>query len=183
MPSWRNPPSAWPTPPGSRPYRRYGPDSFYCRSHIQALIPEVSAARLFPDAWLDYATAVQRPPTPPNHPVHRTRRIAIDLSEGVGRDSTAILVRDDHGILDLVARNSLSLADAADEVAKLARIYSVPSERISYDGLGIGRDFPNHLIRVGLPGCIGYAGSGRPRDKTAVHQPPHRGGLEGYTTG
>ena len=148
-------------------YRRYGRDSLWCRSHIDALIPELSADRLIPDAWLDYATSFQRPALPKTHPVHKTRRIAVDLGEGVGRDSTAILVRDDHGLIDLVSGSSLGLSDAATEVARLARRWEIPDERISYDRLGIGRDFRNHLIRNGLKDCIGYAGSGRPQDSRA----------------
>ena len=79
-------------------------------------------------------------------------------------------MRDDHGILvgSVSSCGPPSLAQAADEVAKLARIYSVPCGRISYDRLGIGRDFGRDLIRVGLPGCIGYAGNGRPRDEVQV---------------
>ncbi len=146
-------------------YRRYGGEhSFWCNSHIHAIIPTESAQRLLPDAWLDYATEVQRPNLPPAHPVHRTRRIAIDLSEGVGRDDTCILVRDDYGILDCDARNSLSLADAAEATARLALRWSVPPERISYDGLGVGRDFPNHLAKHGIRGCIRYVGGGQPRE-------------------
>ena len=144
-------------------YRDYGGEhSFWCNSHIHAIVPTVSAQRLIPDAWLDYATSVQRQSQPPNHPVHRTRRIAVDLSEGVGRDDTAILVRDSNGILDCDARNSLSLADAAEATARLATRYGIPAERISYDGLGIGRDFPKHLAKCGLTGCIRYVGGGTP---------------------
>jgi len=146
-------------------YRDYGGEhSFWCNSHIHALIPAVSAQRLIPDAWLDYATSVQRQNQPPNHPVHRTRRIAVDLSEGVGRDDTCILVRDSHGIIDCDARNSLHLADAAEATANLATRWGVPAERISYDGLGIGRDFPKYLARVGLTGCIRYVGGGEPAE-------------------
>jgi hypothetical protein len=146
-------------------YRTYGGEhSFWCNSHVHAIIPTVSAQRLIPDAWLDYATSIQRQNQPPNHPVHRTRRIAVDLSEGVGRDDTAILVRDSHGILDCDARNSLSLADAAAATANLAARWAVPAERISYDGLGIGRDFPRHLAKVGLTGCIRYVGGGEPAE-------------------
>jgi phage terminase large subunit len=148
-------------------YRRYGRDSLWVRSHIDAVIPSLSSDQLIPTAWLDYATAAGRPPLPANHPVHRTRRISVDLGEGVGRDSTAILVRDDLGILDLNAGNSLCLADAAEEVARLARIYNVDAARISYDKLGIGRDFRNHLARRGLGDAVGYAGSGRPQDPKA----------------
>ena len=68
-----------------RPLRRYGRTASTASPHRRH-IPELSAERLFPDAWLDYATKIQRPNLPPNHPVHRTRRIAIDLGEGVGRD-------------------------------------------------------------------------------------------------
>jgi hypothetical protein len=144
--------------------RRYGRDSLYCRSHIDALIPELSADVLIPPDWLDRATSVQRPALPPTSPVHTTRRISVDLGEGVGRDSTAILVRDELGIIDFIAGNSLCLADAAEEVARLARVWAVPTERISYDGVGIGRDFANHLVRRGLKDCVRYAGAGRPRE-------------------
>ncbi len=144
-------------------YRDYGGEhSFWCNSHIHALIPTVSAQRLIPDAWLDYATSIQRQNQPPNHPVHCTRRIAVDLSEGVGRDDTCILVRDSHGILDVDARNSLSLADAAEATARLAARYRIPADRISYDGLGIGRDFPKYLAKHGLTGCVRYVGGGQP---------------------
>lgn len=146
-------------------YRAYGGEhSFWCNSHIHALVPTVSAQRLIPDSWLDYATAIQRQNQAPNHPVHRTRRIAVDLSEGVGRDDTCILVRDSHGIIDCDARNSLSLVDAAEATARIAGRYGIPADRISYDGLGIGRDFPKHLAKVGLAGCIRYVGGGQPEE-------------------
>ncbi len=146
-------------------YRRYGGEhSLWCNSHIHAIIPTESAQRLIPDTWLDYATSVQRPNLPPNHPIHKTRRIAIDLSEGVGRDDTCILVRDDYGILEVDTRNSLSLADAAEATARLSLCWSVPPERISYDGLGVGRDFPQHLAKHGLRGCIRYVGGGQPQE-------------------
>ncbi|MGO9918308.1 MAG: hypothetical protein ACLQIB_26880 [Isosphaeraceae bacterium] len=145
-------------------YRRYGRDSLWVRSHIRAEIPEVSAAALIDPAWLDLATTIGRPSLPPNHPVHRSRRIAVDLGEGVGRDDTAILVRDSDGILDLVAGSALSLASAAEEVARLARAWAVDVSRISYDGIGIGRTFHNYLAKVGLKDAIRYAGAGRPRE-------------------
>ncbi len=148
-------------------YRRYGRDSRWVRSHIRAELPDLSSDQVIPESWLDYATAVQRPNLPPTHPIHRTRRIAIDLGEGVGRDSTSILVRDADGIIDLIAGNSLCLADAAEETARLARVHAVDASRISYDKLGIGRDFRNHLVRRGFGDAIGYAGSGKPQDRKA----------------
>ena len=143
-------------------YRDYGGEhSFWCNSHIHAIIPTVSAAAAHPRRLARLRDRGPAPNQPPNHPVHRTRRIAVDLSEGVGRDDTCILVRDSHGILDCDARNTLSLADAAEATARLAAL-GIPAERISYDGLGIGRDFPKHLAKVGLTGCIRYVGGGQP---------------------
>ena len=148
-------------------YRRYGRDSLWVRSDIRAELPDLSSDQLIPESWLDYATAVQRPNLPPTHPIHRTRRIVIDLTEGVGRDSTSILVRDAYGIIDLIAGNSLCLADAAEETARLARVHAVDASHISYDKLGVGRDFRNHLVRRGLGDAAGYAGSGKPQDRKA----------------
>ena len=134
------------------------------RSHILAEIPDLSSDRLLPEAWLDYATAVQRSNLPPGRPVHRTRRNAVDLGEGVGRDDTATLVKDANAIIDLVSGNSLLLSDAAAKVARLSRIWAVPAERISYDGVGIGRDFANYLVKHGLRDCVRYVVAGRPRE-------------------
>ena len=164
--------------------RRYGKDSLYCRCHIDAIIPEISAERLFPDPWLDHACLVQRPALPRNHPVHRTRRIAVDLGEGVGRDETCILVRDSLGLLDCDARNYVSLADAAQSVASLAARYAIPVERISFDGLGIGRDFPNYLARHGLADAVRYTGSGKPRNPgdSLTCEPKQPGTLTTHST-
>ena len=134
------------------------------RSHILAEIPDLSSDQLIPEAWLDYATAVQRPNLPPGHPVHRTRRNAVDLGEGVGQDDIAILVKDANAIIDFVSGNSLLLSDAAAKVARLSRIWAVPAERISYDGVGIGRDFANYLVKHGLRDCVRYVVAGRPRE-------------------
>lgn len=147
--------------------RRYGKDSLWYRSHILAIIPDVSADALLPGAWLDYAAAVERPAYPPTHPVHRSRRIAADLGEGVGRDSTCILVRDNYGILELIAGNALGLAEAAAEIARLSAKWNVSHGRISYDRLGVGRDLRNHLSRHGITEAVGFAGSGRPQDARA----------------
>lgn len=145
--------------------RRYGKNSLWVRSHIDALIPEVSAEGLLPEAWLDWAAS--RPPNPSlslpaNHPIHATRRIACDLGEGVGRDSSAIVARDDWGVLEVVCGSALGLEEAAEAIARLARKWSVPQERISFDAAGIGRDMPLRLKRRGIV-AVPYAGAGRPR--------------------
>ena len=136
-----------------------GQRALYCQVHIFAKRPAISAAQLIDPTWLDWATQYHRPGAPPNHAIHKTRRLAIDLGEGVGRDCTALLVRDDWGILDITAGNALGLSEAAHEAARLQRKWNIPDHRISYDAAGIGRDFKNHLIRVGLPGALPYFGS------------------------
>jgi hypothetical protein len=144
--------------------RRYGRDSLWYRSHVLAELPTEDADNLIPIPWLDRAGAIERPPVRPFDAINATRRIACDLGEGVGRDSTAILVRDDHGLLAWVAGNALGLAEAAAEIAGLARKWAVAHNRISFDRLGVGRDLPHHLIRHGIREAVGYAGSSRPQD-------------------
>ncbi len=145
--------------------RRYGVDSLWYRSHVKAEIPAQSSDRLISTAWLDWASAAVRPPLRPFDPVHASRRISVDLGEGVGRDCTCIIVRDDLGILECNAGNALGLAEAAAEVARLARKWNVEHKRISYDRVGVGRDFRNHLARHGITEAVGYAGAGSAREK------------------
>jgi hypothetical protein len=145
-------------------YRRYGRDSLWVRSHIEGRIPETAADILIPESWLDYAAAQTRPKLPPNHPVHATRRLAVDLGEGVGRDSTAVVVRDTLGILEAVVSSALGLAEAAALMATLGRKWDIPAARMSYDKLGIGKGMPNQLARYHLQDAIGYAGEGSPQD-------------------
>lgn len=144
-------------------YRHYGRESLWVRSHIDAEIPTVGAESLLPEAWLDWCAAQQRPDLPPGHPVHLTRRIAVDLGEGVGRDSSCVLVRDDLGILEVVFGAALGLPEAAEIVWRLKRKWNVQESKISYDRVGIGRDFPHHLAARGLLQCVGYAGEASPQ--------------------
>ena len=144
-------------------YRKYGKNSLWVRSHIDARIPDVDAEQLIPVEWLDYHSSQARPTVPPTHPVHFTRRIACDLSEGVGRDSTCIVVVDDWGVLEVVVGNGMGLPEAAEAIHRLAGKWNVPHDKISFDKLGIGRNFPNHLARWGITMAIPYAGEGRPR--------------------
>lgn len=140
--------------------RRYGRDSLYVRSHVDAVIPEQSSDRLIPDEWIDRAAAQPRPIHRPFDDPRR-RRIGCDLGEGVGRDATAICVRDDDGVLEWVAGSALDLAAAARAIAEMAAKWRVPHHRISWDSLGIGRDLRHHLVRHGIAQAVPYAGSGR----------------------
>jgi hypothetical protein len=49
-------------------------------------------------------------------------------------------------------------------MAELGARYGIPAERMSFDKLGIGGNFPNHLAKYGLAKARPYAGSGRPMD-------------------
>jgi hypothetical protein len=144
--------------------RKYGAKSMWYRSHVLAIIPEVSADILIPENWLDFLYAHQRKTLRPDHPIHLTRRLACDLGEGVGRDSSCVLVRDDFGVLDCVYGSALGLPQAAQKMWELGRKWKIPPQRMSYDKLGIGRNFPNHLAKLGLAEARPYAGSGSPID-------------------
>jgi hypothetical protein len=145
--------------------RRYGAGSLYVRGHVDALIPEQSSDRLIPDEWIDRAANTPPRALAPFDASERRRRIGCDLGEGVGRDATAICVRDDFGVLEWIAGNALDLAGAAQAIAAAAARWRVPHARISYDRLGVGRDLKHHLIRHRITEAIPYAGSGKPRDK------------------
>jgi hypothetical protein len=149
--------------------RRHGKTSLYVRVHIDAEIPTVDAESLLPVAWLDWAASQKRRQAPPGHPLEKTRRIACDLGEGVGRDSSAILVRDDLGILEVKYGSTLGLPEAAGIIAGLRNKWDVPDERISYDRVGIGREFHLHLARRGISRAVGYAGAGSPRSADFVN--------------
>ncbi len=136
-------------------------------SHVEARIPDVDAEQLIDPKWLEYHREQKRPPAPPNHPINTTRRIACDLAEGVGRDSTCVIVLDDWGLLEVVLSNDAGLPEAAVTIARLSKQWNVPHERITYDKLGIGRNFPNHLARYGITTAVPYAGEGRPQDPSS----------------
>lgn len=143
-------------------FRRYGRDSLWCRSHVFAEIPAVDSESLIPESWLDWSASQKRLLLGAGHPVHQTRRISCDLGEGVGRDSSCIMVRDDWGILDVTVSGAMGLAGAAFTIAEKCRQWNVPHTKVSYDKMGIGRDFPLHLARQGIVTAVGYAGEAKP---------------------
>jgi hypothetical protein len=123
---------------------------------------------LIPGAWLDWATRPEhRIGVAAIDPRCGRKRIACDLGEGVGRDRTVVLVRDDLGILECVASASTGLPEAAKLIRDLALKWHVEHESITYDQAGIGRGLANHLHRFGITGARGYAGASRPRDRNS----------------
>ena len=143
--------------------RRRGADSLWTRSHIRAEIPSISVDTLIPEAWLDYAVSVGPPTVPIGHPLAGTRRISCDLGEGVGRDSSAVFVRDNLRLIDFRGGNVMGLAEAAQAIAELKAKWFVEDGNISYDKLGLGKNFPSYLARHGIHDAVGYAGESRPQ--------------------
>jgi hypothetical protein len=74
------------------------------------------------------------------------------------------MVLDDWGVLDVVLSNGAGLPEAAAAIHRLVGRWNVPHHRITYDKLGIGRNFPAHLARYGITTAVPYAREGRPRD-------------------
>jgi phage terminase large subunit len=144
--------------------RQYGESSLWWRTHVLALFPEVSSEVLIPEAWLDWATRPEhRAVIRPGDPRAGTVRIACDLSEGVGRNHTVVLVRDDLGVLEIFSSPTAGLPEATAEIDRLARKWHVAHELITYDRLGLGKKLPNYLAKYGIR-AQAYAGEGRPRD-------------------
>lgn len=178
IPSTESPHAEWEKSPfglADKPFidsakRRYGENSLWYKTHIKAEIPVVSADVLVELAVLDYYFAQTRPTLRSDHPVHGTRRLGCDLGEGVGRDSSCIVVRDNWGILECIWGSQLGLAEAAAIMDRLGRKWSIPAIRMSFDKLGIGKNFPNQLAKYkdfqghGLQNARPYNGSGSPRD-------------------
>ncbi len=159
-------------------YRKYGKNSLWVASHIEARIPDVDAEQLIPLAWLNYHSTQPRPQVPPTHPVNLTRRIACDLSEGVGRDSTCIMVVDDWGVLEVVLGNGMGLPEAAAAIFRLAGKWNVAHDKITYDKLGIGRNFPNHLARWGITQRDSLRRRGPAASSRLLREPAQRSRLE-----
>ncbi len=72
------------------------------------------------------------------------------LAWGVGRNFTCLMDLDDLRILEVVLSNAAGLPEAASTIHWLACKWQVAHERITFDMLGIGRTFPNHLARYGI---------------------------------
>lgn len=140
-------------------YRQYGEDSLWTRTHIKAQFPEASHDALIPEGWLQWAARTENKAARLTHPPGKTR-IGADLGEGVGRDRTVIVVRDDLGVIEVWSGNGTDLDGAARIYAQLCTRHRVEQPHRYYDGLGIGRSFHNRLERHGIK-ATAYFGSGK----------------------
>jgi hypothetical protein len=142
--------------------RDWGRGSLWWRCHVDALFPDAVESTLIPPAWIDRMAAEES-----LREAMRLRAegrggprvMAADISLGVGRDETTVLVRDDLGILELTASNRVDLPGAAELMAAAARRWGVRDEDMVYDAGGIGRDLPGHLAPHRIE-ARGYHGEG-----------------------
>lgn len=135
--------------------RQYGEDSLWYRCHIKAIRPKLSHDQLIPAEWFDLCLGRARSE---DH-AWGVRRLGCDLGEGVGRDKTVMVVRDDLGIRRWTASHGMGVEAAAKEIDRLIRLESLKEDHCTYDALGIGRDLPLYLEPLGLTECLGYKGS------------------------
>jgi hypothetical protein len=87
-----------------------------------------------------------------------TRRIAVDLAEGKGGDKSAVLVRDENGVIDFQWSTTWDFQTTASRVSLAAQRYGVEDANISYDVAGIGADFANRLRQFGIVSPVPYRG-------------------------
>ena len=73
-----------------------------------------------------------------------------------------------------ISGDDAGLPEAAATIHRLVTRWNVPHDKITFDKLGIGRNFPNHLARYGITTAIPYAGEGRPQDPNSLTLPDCR---------
>lgn len=146
--------------------RRYGKNSLWWKTHIKAEFPEQSFDTLIPAEWLDLATTAamleQASKIRSNAKIldpGGKRRLACDLGEGVGRDRTVIVIRDDVGILHVEGDSSLAIPECAFRMRQLASQFGVEESHVTYDGAGIGRELRKYLDSHGLKHARSYHGA------------------------
>jgi hypothetical protein len=138
----------------------YGEQSLYWKTHVLAQFAESNTDCLIPADWLKLLA--------PEHKPKGQKTMAIDLSEGVGRDNSIVLVRDETGIIEVRKNNKWGLEGTAKQAAELAIKYNVTHSRIIFDKTGLGADFDNRLRAVGITGARPYKGSLEVSQKAAA---------------
>jgi hypothetical protein len=130
----------------------YGEDSLWWTVHILGLFPGELNEALLPISWLELATRcihVRRGPV----------RVGVDIAKGLEGDMSMIVARDDAGIIGAWWSRSWDLEMLAKQVRLRALEFDVLPNHISFDSTGIGTDFSNRLLAVGISGAKAYMGS------------------------
>lgn len=129
----------------------YGEGSLWWTCHVLGEFPDSGVDSVVPSSWLDLASRADYRPG-------GQKRIAVDLAEGKGGDRSAVLVRDENGVIDLWSSAVANFQVTASRVALMAQRYDVPDSNISYDVSGIGADFANRLMQFGISSPVPYRG-------------------------
>lgn len=144
--------------------RTYGKDSLWYRAHVLAIRPKLSHERLINPEHFDRCTSEAMRAKAEDVRRDRkggTRRISCDVGEGVGNARSVIIVRDDVGILEVVASVYKTPSDTASDIAAMATRHHVRPEHVSYDGAGTtGKRLGNALEGVGFREARPYFGGG-----------------------
>jgi hypothetical protein len=129
----------------------YGENSLWWTCHVLGEFPDSGVDSVIPGSWLELAARADHIPC-------GTRRIAVDLAEGKGGDRSAIVVRDDNGVIDFQWSTTWDFQTTAFKVSQFAQRYGVEDADISYDVAGIGADFSNRLRQFGIVSPVPYRG-------------------------
>lgn len=129
----------------------YGEGSLWWTCHVLGEFPDSGVDSVIPGSWLELAGREHHTPSGP-------KRIAVDLAEGRGGDRSAVLVRDDNGVIDLWSSTTADFETTASRVALAAQRYEVSDSNISYDVSGIGADFANRLRQFGIVSPVPFRG-------------------------
>lgn len=151
--------------------RKHGVDSLWYRGHVLAIRPKLENEVLFQPDWLSRSVSDQAARAAIEWRGHRDasgksgagrRVLACDVGSGSGAASTVMMVRDDVGILEIIAGSQFGLNQAADMYIRLAQKWDIEDRsRCTFDGAGdIGKRFALALDGKKFYGAIGYFGAG-----------------------
>ncbi len=143
--------------------REPGKSSPWYGSHVLAIRPKTSHEKLIEESWLALALSQETADAVRGlrggAPMGRTR-LGCDVGEGVGKSRSVIIVRDDLGVLEIMANEFTSKNQTAAEICALASKWRVPVEGIAFDGSGnTGRDILRALEPRYPFGLMPYFGS------------------------
>lgn len=136
--------------------RDYGRDSLWWLSHVDAEFPDSAHGLLFKPYWVERLAGLIRASGQGGPP-----RLGCDLGEGTGRDSTALFVVDDLGILWGEESNRVGIPEAAQQIYRLTAAWGVRQEHIVYDAGGRGKDLPRYLAQYRITEAVPYHGGGK----------------------
>lgn len=138
----------------------YGEESLWWLSHVLAKFPGELAQALLPIAWLNLAASLVHVRAGPV-------RLGIDLALGNEGDDSAIVARDDNGVLGAWESNRWDLETVAQVAREKAIEFGVEGPHVTFDATGLGADFDNRLRAAGIVGARHFLGARAAGEKFA----------------